>query len=124
MGSTASFSDKFQKFSETDYPLIVRIINRHVVVTSPDFNFPIPIVVPYSDHAAAGRTLRMAWLQITELLKLRTEKGEPSPTPIRHSEIFPRLRQEVGLSEACRITGIKPTMLRELYSAIKSFHAF
>lgn len=114
MGATSSFSNKFQKFSETDYPLIVRIIDRHVVVTSPDFNFPVPVVVPYEDHASAGRALRMAWLQITELLKLGAEKGERPPTPINHAEVFPRQSQEVSLSEACRITGLKPTMLREL----------
>ncbi len=104
-----------QRYKDHDYPLVFRLINRHLVVTSPDFKFPIPIVIPFDPPHPdlCGKALYAAWLQVADYLRHLDDQKLPHPTP-KPNEIFPKLLDAISIKEACRILGMKQTMLREL----------
>jgi len=114
--SQSPILQKYKMLREQDYPLIVRVIGRHLVVTSPDFQFPIPVVVPYDPPSVemGGKALVAAFLQIAEYLKALGDVGEKAPNPSTRQELFPQLGDEVSLKEACHILGMKPDMVRTL----------
>jgi excisionase family DNA binding protein len=106
----------YKKLRDRDYPLVVRVIDRHLVVTSPDFQFPIPIVVPYDPPSVemGGKALIAGFLQIAEYLNSLERMNEDPPAPSRLKTLFPKLTDEVSLKEACHILGMKPDMVRGL----------
>jgi excisionase family DNA binding protein len=91
-------------------------MNGHLVISSPDFEFPIPIVLPYDPPSieTGGKALIAAWLQIGEYLKELSLRRDTHPYPKKVREIFPKVVDEVALGEACRILGMKPDMVRYL----------
>lgn len=114
--SASPISKLSVRFQSLDYSLNVRVLNRHLVITSPDFDFPIPIVLPYDPPSidTGGKALIAAWLQIGEYLKELTTRGEPHPKPKQSRKMYPELKDQISISEACRILGMKPDMVREL----------
>lgn len=106
----------YRRLRGQDFPLVVRVIDRHLVVTSPDFRFPIPIVVPYDPPTVeqGGKALIAAFLQISDYLKTLENSDESPPVPSKTHSLFPKLVDEISLAEACRILGMKPDMVREL----------
>ncbi len=107
---------KNRRFRFLDYALTVQVVNRSIVVESPDFKFPIPVVRPFNPPSieTAGRAIMAAWVQINDYLVEMDKRSDEHPTPKIMKESFSKLAQLISLSEACRILGLKPTMLREL----------
>jgi excisionase family DNA binding protein len=105
-----------KRYRHLDYSLVVRVVNGHLIVTSPDFEFPVPIVLPYDPPSieTGGKALVAAWLQIANYLKELADRKEPHPAPRRAKSSLPRLADEVSMGEACRILGMKPDMVRIL----------
>jgi excisionase family DNA binding protein len=114
--SVSPISQVSGSFKDRDYALVVRVISGHLIITSPDFQFPIPIVLPYNPPSieTGGKALIAAWLQIANYLKELTSRGEPHPSPKKPSEILPKLVDQISIREACRILGMKPDMIRDL----------
>lgn len=96
-------------FRKQDYPLVVRFINRHVVVTSPDFNFPMPVVKPCDpdkpDLHAIGEAVFFAMLQVGQALK---SPDEP-PAPTLPRDVIPRLSSWMSLKLAGSSTAWQST---------------
>ena len=113
---------ELKRFRAHQYPLVVRVIHRTVVVTSPDFHFPIPITLPLgpdepeSNEAVLkmGRAVRLAYIQISGLLQQMERQREAHPPPRELKEVVPAPPKTVSLAEACRLTGLKPDALRGL----------
>jgi len=111
-----------KRFRSHQYPLVVRVIHRTIVVTSPDFHFPMPITIhlgpdePDSNEAVVkmGRAVRLAYIQISGLLQQMEKDKEAHPTPRELKEVVPSPPKTVSLSEACRMTGLKADALRGL----------
>jgi excisionase family DNA binding protein len=114
--SCSPISKLSERFQGQDYPLVVRILNRHLVITSPDFEFPVPIVLPYDPPSieTGGKAIIAAWLQIAEYLKELSSRGETHPVPKQSRKIYPKLIDEISIGEACRILGMKSDMVRTL----------
>ena len=78
-----------KKFRASRYPVVIRIIERTVIATCPDFNFPLPVTIylgtdDLSDPAVIqkiGRAVRLAYAQIEALLSDLNDLNEEHPRP-------------------------------------------
>ena len=111
-----------RKYRAHQYPLITRILNRTIIVTSPDFHFPVPVTSYLGSEDLStpdaigklGRALRIAFAQIEAMLENLDAAKEGHPTPISVEDAVPRPPKTVSLKEGCFITGLKPDALRAL----------
>jgi len=107
---------KSRRYRYDDYALVSRIVNRHLVVTAPDFNMPIPVVVPFDPPTPqqGGRALLAAWIQIAEYLKGLDGINKSHPAPKKPKEAIPHPLDTITLRTACLLLAMKPDMVRGL----------
>ena len=107
-----------KRFRKEDYPLVVRVVNRHLVITSPDFKFPLPVVKPVNldrpDLREIGAAVYMAYLQIEQAIRDRDLARVSLPCPTQPREVLPAELKTVSLTEACTRLGLKPDAVRAL----------
>jgi hypothetical protein len=111
---------KLQKYRATRYPVVTRVIDRTVVVTSPDFHFPIPVTLYLgTDDLSSpevllkiGRAVRLAYAQIDAHLGDLDDLRQDHPKPREPRETIPCPPKMVSLQEGCRLSGLKPDALR------------
>ena len=100
------------------YPLVLRFIDGHVVVTCADFKFPIPPVrrvdLTNPDLKAIGEAVYLAHLQIEREIKDLRAKNDEIPPPSSPHDAVPRLPKAMSLREACEIMGLKEHSVRAL----------
>lgn len=101
-----------------DYPLVVRFIDGYVVVTAPDFQFPVPALkrmdLENPNLRTIGEMVYMTYLQVVAELKERDSAKLPHPAPSRPREAIPRAPRTMSLAEASRLLGLKPHVIREM----------
>jgi excisionase family DNA binding protein len=107
---------ELKRFRHEDYPLVVRIVDRHLLVTSPDFNFPIPVCVPFDPPTPQQmyKAMLSAWLQIADYLKALDAERKEHPTPKKPKDVIPRPEEWINLGEACRLLGVKADIARDM----------
>ena len=111
-----------KKFRASRYPVVIRIIERTVIATCPDFNFPLPVTIylgtdDLSDPAVIqkiGRAVRLAYAQIEALLSDLNDLNEEHPRPRDPKDAVPCSPKTVSIKEACLLSGLKPDALRAL----------
>jgi len=99
-----------------DYPLVVRFIDGYVVVTAPDFQFPVPALkrmdLENPNLRTIGEMVYMTYLQAVAELKERDAAKLGHPAPSRPREAVPRAPRTMSLAEASKILGLKPHVVR------------
>ncbi len=105
-------------FRAQDYPLVVRFIDGYVVVTAPDFQFPVPALKRMDLDAPNLRTIGemvyMTYLQVVAELNERDRVGLKHPAPSKPREALPSRPRTVSLTEASKMLGMKPHVVRQL----------
>lgn len=107
-----------KRFYASDYALVVRIIDSHLVVTCPDLKLPMPVVMPCDlarpSLVKVGEAIILAFFQIEKYLKDLVELQREHPLPSEPKEVVPALPKVMSMTEACRLSGLKPDVLRTL----------
>ncbi len=97
---------------------MVRFIEGYVVVTAPDFQFPVPALkrmdLENPNLRTIGEMVYMTYLQVVAELKERDSAQMPHPAPSRPRDAVPRPARTMSLAEASRILGLKPHVIREM----------
>ncbi|MEN9724289.1 MAG: hypothetical protein RJB38_2275 [Pseudomonadota bacterium] len=120
-----AFSKKTKKLTKTDdhfraeaYPLLIRFIDGYLVVSAPDFHFPIPalkrIDLENPNLRAIGEMVFMTYLQIVAELKERDRGKRPHPQPSSPEQAIPRPSRVMSLTEASKKLGLRPHVARAL----------
>jgi len=101
-----------------EYPLVVRFIDGYVVVTAPDFQFPVPALkrmdLENPNLRTIGEMVYMTYLQVAAELKERDAAKLAHPAPSRPRDAVPRPARTMSLAEASRTLGLKPHVIREM----------
>ena len=102
----------------SDYPIVVRFIDGYVVVSAPDFQFPVPALkrldLENPNLRTIGEMVYMTHLQIAAELKERDSAGIPHPHPSKPRDTVPRAARAMSLAEAARELGLRPHVIRAM----------
>lgn len=93
-------------------------MDGYVVVTAPDFQFPVPALkrmdLENPNLRTIGEMVYMTYLQVMAELKERDAAKLAHPAPSRPREAVPRAPRTMSLAEASKLLGFKPHVIREM----------
>lgn len=104
-----------QKFKPSNYPLVLKVTDGHLWVSSPDFMINL---TERADHfrkpEQIGEMILSAWQRIEELLKKRAPEKEP-PIPSKNKDLFPEPAERlVSISQVARALGLSEQTIRRM----------
>jgi len=107
-----------RQFRAGNYPFLIRFIDGYVVVSAPDFHFPVPALKRFDlekpDFKAIGEMVYMTYLQVVAELKQRDAAELAHPEPSKAGQFAIEAPKTLSLSEASKVLGLKPHVVRSL----------